>query len=161
MGSIPQGIHNAVCIGVIDMGTQKSIYSSNRKIALLWEIYINSQEKTFSREYTFSFHKDAMLRLHLESWRGRPFTDTELADFNIKNIIGVPCKIEIRKNSKGLKQVQNVSRLPKNESIPIPKGKCIFFDMNDKKTYSALEFIPPYLMKRIKETPEYKLSVLT
>lgn len=112
MGSVPQGIHNAICIGVIDMGTQKSFQNKEqKKVALLWEIHVNNQIKNFSREYTFSYYKNAALRLHLESWRGRPFTKDELSKFKLRNIIGVPCKLEIRKNSKNLKQVENIYRL--------------------------------------------------
>lgn len=161
MGSIPQGIHSAICIGVIDMGTQKTIYGYQKKTALLWEIHVNNQVKLFSREYTLSHHENATLRLHLESWRGKPFTKDELSNFKLCNVLGVPCKLEIRKNSKGLKQVENIYRFPKNEEVPISEAEHIYFDIADEKTYNALNYVPKYLLIRIKQAPEYQLPSLS
>lgn len=160
MGSVPQGIHSAICIGVIDMGTQNAFYKKHRKVALLWEIHVNNQIKFFSREYTFSYNKKTILRLHLESWRGRTFTKDELAKFELHNILGVPCKLEIRKNIKGLKQVENIYRFPKDEEAPLSQTEYIYFDITDEKTYQALSAIPEYIQVKIKQSPEYKLSPL-
>lgn len=155
MSSVPLGIHNGTCIGVIDMGTQKSIYNSSQKVVLIWEVYVNNQVKTISREYTWSYHENAVLRLHLESWRGGPFTEDKLSQFELYTILGIPCKLEIRKNQKGLKQVFNIYRFPKNEEVPILKSKLIYFDMNNEKTFSAFNDIPKYIKERIKQSPEY------
>lgn len=157
MGSVPQGIHSAICIGVIDIGTHASYNGMKRKVTLLWEIHINNQVKPFSREYPYSLDKHAELRLHLESWRGKPFTEEELSKFKLSNIIGVPCKLEIRKNIKDLKQVENIYRFPKEEEIPISDGKHIYLNLKDETTYSALDCIPNYILKKIKLSPEYKL----
>lgn len=158
MGSVSQGIHNALCIGIIDMGTQNSIYGVSHKVALLWELYTNDQVKVFSREYTLSYYKSATLRLHLESWRGKPFTNDELSKFKLCNVLGVPCKVEIRKNQNGAKQVENIYPFPKDEKKPISKTKYILYNISDEKTYSALEYIPTYLLARIKQAPEYLKS---
>lgn len=46
MSSLPLGKHNAVCIGIIDMGTQKDFAKGfSRKIALLWEVCVDDQKK--------------------------------------------------------------------------------------------------------------------
>lgn len=108
MSSLSQGIHNAVCIGVIFTGKHQSFNRPLPKVTILWEITENEKIKTFSRDYTYSYYEKAELRLHLESWRGRPFTATELSKFKLRNILGVPCKLEIAKNNKNYKQVENV-----------------------------------------------------
>lgn len=112
MSSLSQGIHNAVCIGVIFTGKHQSFNRPLPKVTILWEITENEKIKTFSRDYTYSYYEKAELRLHLESWRGRPFTATELSKFKLRNILGVPCKLEIAKNNKNYKQVENVYRFP-------------------------------------------------
>lgn len=155
MSSVPQGIYNAICIGVIDMGTQKTIYNSSRKVALLWEIYIDNQVKIFSREYTMSFLENTQLRLHLELWRGGPFGNDELSRFKLQNVLGVPCKLKICKSNKGTKYVESIYRFPKNEKAPKTEAKFIFFDMNDEKTHNDLDYVPSYLIERIKQSPEY------
>ncbi len=156
MSSLSLGKHNAVCIGIIDMGTQKTPYGSLKKVALLWEVSVNDQRKVISREYTKSFGQSASLRLHLESWRGRPFTKEELANFKLCKILGAPCEIEIRK-SNGQKYVEKVYRLPKTEEVPKSNTEYIVFNFDDEKTYSNLNRIPEYLIQRIRQAPEAEI----
>ncbi len=155
MSSLPQGIHSATCIGVIDIGTQKSMYNFSKKVVLLWEVYVNNKVKIFSREYIWSYHEKSTLRLHLESWRGGSFTKNELSNFELCNVLGIPCKLEIRKNNKGLKCVTNIYRFPKNEDVPILKSKLILFDLNNDKTYASLDYVPTYIIEKVKQSPEY------
>ena len=115
MGSIPQGKHNAVCTGVVFTGTLKSINGFYKKVTILWDIFLDDgRKREYSRQYTYSYHEGSILRQHLESWRGRAFTKDELDKFQIRNIIGVPCRLEITKNSKMLKQIDNVLPFPKS-----------------------------------------------
>lgn len=162
MGSIPLGKHNAVCIGVVFTGTLESIYDSNKKVAILWELFLDDgRKREYSRQYTYSYHENALLRQHLESWRGRAFTKDELDKFQIRNIIGVPCRLEIAKNSNMIKQIDNVLPFPKREVAPVSEIKPIYFDIEDEDTYSDFIRLPGYLAERIKQTPEYKKSKLS
>ena len=148
MSSLSQGIHNAVCIGIIFTGKHQSFNRPLPKVTILWEITENEKIKTFSRDYTYSYYEKAELRLHLESWRGRPFTATELSKFKLRNILGVPCKLE------------NVYRFPAKEQAPKRKSELIYFDISDKTTYSEIPNIPYYIVEKIKNSPEYKQSSL-
>ncbi len=159
MGSVPQGIHNAICIGIVNIGTQRGQFGPQKKVTLLWEIHINNQIKNASREYTLSFDERATLRKHLERWRGRPFTKDELSRFQLRNILGVPCRLEIGKDN-GQKYVKNIYPFPKDEEKPISETEHIYFDIANEKTYQALKYVPTYLLTRIKQTPEYKQSRL-
>ena len=160
MSSLSQGIHNAVCIGVIFTGKHQSFNGPQPKVTILWEINENEKAKTFSRDYTYSYYKNSCLRAHLESWRGRPFTSTELSKFKLRNILGVPCKLEIAKNNKNYKQVENVYRFPAKEQAPNHKSELIYFDISDETTYSVIPNIPYYIVEKIKNSPEYKQSSL-
>ena len=142
MSSLSQGIHNAVCIGIIFTGKHQSFNRPLPKVTILWEITENEKIKTFSRDYTYSYYEKAELRLHLESWRGRP------------------CKLEIAKNNKNYKQVENVYRFPAKEQAPKRKSELIYFDISDKTTYSEIPNIPYYIVEKIKNSPEYKQSSL-
>lgn len=160
MSSLSLGIHNAVCVGVIFIGKHKSFNGLHQKVTILWEITENEKSKTFSRDYTYSYYNNSCLRAHLESWRGRPFTNDELSKFKLRNILGVPCKLEIAKNNKNYKQVENVYRFPASEKEPDRKSELIYFDISDETTYSAIPNIPYYILEKIKNSPEYKHSSL-
>ena len=160
MGSLPLGKHKAVCIGIIDMGTHKDYNEGfSRKVAILWEVFVDDRKKLMSREYTNSFKQGKPLRSHLESWRGKPFTEAELASFKLCKILGVPCIIEIRKKNVQ-KYVGGVYRFPRTEEIPKTDTEYIVFNFDDEKTYSNLSRVPNYLIQRIRQAPEAKVVEL-
>jgi len=47
------------------------------------------------KKFTQSIHERATLRIFMERWRGRPFTDGEKAHFETETLIGVPCQLNI------------------------------------------------------------------
>lgn len=47
------------------------------------------------KKFTASIHERATLRIFLERWRGRPFTDAEKTKFDTESIVGVPCQLNI------------------------------------------------------------------
>jgi hypothetical protein len=60
------------------------------KIVLLFELCNETIERdgktapiSINKEYTLSLGKKSVLRKHLETWRGRPFTDEELKGFEV------------------------------------------------------------------------------
>lgn len=109
-----------------------------------------------SREYKNSFDQGEPLRSHLESWRGKPFTEAELADFKLCKILGVPCKIEIRKKSEQ-KYVGGVYRFPRTEETPKSDTEYIFLILMMKRRTQNLNRAPKYLIQRIRQTPEAKV----
>ena len=74
----PEGLHGAVCIDVIDLGMQKTVYGLKPKITIRWELDSIDPESgspfQVSNRYTASLNDKASLRKQLEAWRGRKFT---------------------------------------------------------------------------------------
>jgi len=119
----------ATCIRIIDIGTQEREYqgktSYRRQSLIIWEIdgQVDDQGQpiTISKAYTASLGDKANLRKDLESWRGRPFTSDELAGFDVKNLLGKPCLLNLIKvqGQKGEKVViATISALPKGMPAP-------------------------------------------
>ena len=86
---VPTGVHNARCVRVIDLGTQRNDYGGNitfkRQVLIIWEIpdqMSNDQPMTISKFYTLSLHEKSNLGMDLTSWRGRPFTEQEKEGFD-------------------------------------------------------------------------------
>lgn len=49
---------------------------------------------------TASFHEEATLRKCMESWRGAPYTDNQISEFEIEGfdwslMLGVPCMVQM------------------------------------------------------------------
>ena len=119
----------ATCIRIINLGTQEREYqgktSYRRQSLIIWEIdgQVDDQGQpiTISKAYTASLGEKANLRKDLESWRGRPFTADELAGFDVKNLLGKSCLLNLIKvqGQKGEKVViATISALPKGMPAP-------------------------------------------
>lgn len=126
----PEGVHQAVCVDVIDLGMQKSAFNDEKtgqpkfqhKINVVWQITETRDDgKRFQlyKRYTLSLHEKAMLRHDLESWRGKAFTFDELAGFDVEKLIGANGLINVqhRKSADGTKTYANVVAI-----MPIVKG---------------------------------------
>lgn len=96
----PAGLHQAICCDVIDRGM---VYDSrwekySHKVRICWQIeetMKNGKPFLVTAQYTNSLHEKAILRAHLESWRGRPFTEEELDEFDLEALIDKTCQLNV------------------------------------------------------------------
>jgi len=151
----PEGPHAAVCCDLINLGLQKSEWQGKvrekHKIRILWQIdALDEQGKRFivGRTFTKSLHENSGLRAFLESWRGRAFTEAELAGFNLTNLLGISCFIQIKHNTKQGKTYANVDtimRLPKSETplTVTPDYVRVKDRKKDEQTANENDFPPP------------------
>lgn len=146
------GNWTAICIRIIDLGTQENEYQGKvnlrRQSLIIWELpdQLDSEGKplTISKAYTSSLGDKATLRKHLESWRGRAFTAEELAGFDPINLLGKSCLLNLVtvQGKKGEKVVISaISPLPKG--MPAPKtpfhDRLIYsLDNPDPETWEKL-----------------------
>lgn len=120
----PVGVHQAVCVDVIDMGilevTWQGQVKRQHKIRLVWQVEeLMDDGKPFliQKRYTASLHEKSKLRPDLESWRGKPFTSDELAAFDVEKLIGANCLLNVAHVAKDGKTYANV-----NAIMPLKKG---------------------------------------
>lgn len=120
----PEGSYSAVCVDVVDLGIVKTTWNNeekeSHKCRIIWQIdedHPSGGRFTVRQDYTASLGEKANLRKMLESWRGRAFTDAELMGFDLEQLVGIPCMINIvhRTGSKGgtFANVAAAMRLPK------------------------------------------------
>lgn len=169
----PVGTEVGVCIKVIDIGTQTGEYqgqaTSRRQVIVSWELPNSLMAdgdqagKPFvvSRFYTASLNEKATLRHHLVSWRGREFTDEELAGFNPRNIIGKPCLLSLVANTRGKTVVSSVMALPKGMPVHPQKNPSTYFSMwpgqFDQNVFDSLS--DGIKTKFIIPSPEYQAII--
>lgn len=120
----PAGSHQAVCVDVIDKGILEVTYAGKtkkqHKVSLAWQIEeLRDDGKRFLvyKRYTLSLNEKATLRHDLESWRGRAFTDAELAGFDVETVIGVNCLLNVQHKTVADKTYANVTAV-----MATPKG---------------------------------------
>jgi hypothetical protein len=120
----PQGVHQAVCCDVIDMGRLETTWNGQKKIKhvvrLAWqveEMMDDGKPYIVQSRYTASLHEKSRLRKDLESWRGRPFSEAELRAFDLEVLIGVNCLLNVVQTAKNGTTYANVTAV-----MPLKKG---------------------------------------
>lgn len=174
---VPAGMHLARCYRIIDVGTQKSEFEGNvkflHKIKLVWEVHGNDEvgnpivtEKgepmIVTKDYTLSWAEKATLRLDLQSWRGKPFSDEEQRRFDLKALLDKWCMVNVthkaKKKGNGVySNVTAVTPVPSALKASLPKGHnpCKVFQISEPDM-ELFDTFSDYLKKQIQESPEWK-----
>jgi len=161
----PQGNHMAVCFSVIDLGVQEVNYqgetSYKRKVRVSWELpnepitqgELAGQPFSISKNYTMSLHEKSVLYKDLVSWRGRAFTQDELNGFDLFNILGAGCMLNVihtttQDGQKTYANASSVSQLPKGMKAPTTANALRSFstDNYDDNVFNSL---PEWLKEKI------------
>ena len=168
----PQGVHRAVCIGLYDLGTQLVEFEGKEKrlhkCLIMWElpderIIIEKDgaerdlPRIISKEYTVSLNDRSNLYKDLLSWRGMAFTDEELKHFDLKNILGKPCLIQVihKKTNKGVyANIIAVMPIPKGSPKPVPETDIIFYSIQDNGA-NVPDGTPKWVQAKIKIAEEF------
>lgn len=127
----PEGLHPAICVDVVDKGMVESQWGTSHKIQIRWQLDGHSdagvredgKQWLVTRQFTLSLHEKAALRGFLVSWRGKQFTAEELKGFDLENIVGAACMIQVlhNKSQDGQRVFANVQNImPLHKSIPKP-----------------------------------------
>lgn len=166
---ISEGAQRAVCYAVVDIGEQKVVFEKNERsvdqVVIIWELPDEVVEtddgpivRTISKTYTKSLHEKSALYKDLRSWRGKEFTQEELDAFDLKNIIGAPCLLNIVHKKKGdnvYANIASIMALPKGMERPKLTREPLIFDM-DEATEEDVGKLPEWLQRKVKDSLTWK-----
>jgi hypothetical protein len=165
----PEGSFVGVCYQVIDLGTQESTFYKSaagepkraHKVLIAWELPdergVDGRPLMIARRYTFSAHKNSALRAHLDGWRGKAFSDEEIAGYDLKGLLGKGCLLSIVHTADGEDKYANVNmvaKLPKGMTAPAPENVCVYFTL-DPFAPAVYATLSAKLQETIAKSPEY------
>lgn len=166
---IQEGTHTAVCDKIIDLGKQVGLEEFggriSQKLYIGWLVAdevdgeMNTKEKHIGRIYTASLDRKSSLRKDLEAWRGRPFTEEELADFDLDKVLGTGCMLNVVHVQKGDKIRENINgivALPRGMKVEKPKDSISFVLNKDTVNDIDVLGIPSWLVDMIRKSVTYK-----
>ena len=154
------GPHAARCYQVVDLGIkakggQYSGFAHKIRLAFeLDELMEDGRPFSVSETLTMSLNEKAKLYQRLVSWRGRAFTDEELAAFDLKKLINAPCMINVIINESGGKQYANInsiSPLPRMMKAEALRNEPLVWEYGDARSK-----LPEWLDAYIGEDPAPK-----
>jgi hypothetical protein len=174
---VPPGMHLGRLYRIIDLGTQTTEYlgktKSLHKVMLQWEIHSEDDEGrptvtddgkplSIAKNYTLTLDEKGTLRKDLQTWRGRDFTEEELAGFDIKVILGQWAMLSAIKaqgnNGKEYTNVAAVMSVPKSvraAGLPEPYNDPQMFVIADANMEMFDKF-SENLKAKIQSSPEWK-----
>jgi hypothetical protein len=172
----PPGMHLSRCYRIVDLGTQKSEYLGQvkflHKIMLAWEVFCTDDAgkpvsmkdgRPFGifKNYTLSWAEKANMRIDLQSWRGRPFTQEEQKKFDLKNVLGAFCMLNIieraGQNGNTYSNVDSITPVPgviKQAGLPEGVNKAEIFNLAEPDM-ALFNSFSDNLKKKIEASPEW------
>lgn len=148
----PAGSHAAVCVAVIDLGTQTEKYgdkppTESRKVFLVWEL---CDEKTsegkphyLGNRFTLSIHEKSNLGQLLRSWGAKLAKDDE---YDVRKLAGKSCLLNIthETSTKGNEYaaVAGLAPLPKGMKASNPTVKPFAWEFEPGAKYPTYDWLP-------------------
>lgn len=174
----PPGLHLARCYRIVDLGTQKVEYKGQikymHKVSFTWEIHGSGDDGqplsmndgrpyAIFKNYTLSWSDKANLRKDLQSWRGRPFTEEELRRFDLKNVLGAWCMLNVierpaQSGSAVYSNVDSITPVPgviKSNGLPQPVNPAQIFNLQEPDM-ELYESFSDNLKAKIAASPEWQ-----
>ena len=170
---MPEATHDAICCWVIDLGHRDITFRD--KVKNLWQVRLvfevpgqrivlerDDKEvdlpRVIGQDYTVSLDSRSNLRHHLDSWRGKRFSETDLKGFDLVQLVSVPCALQIMHETsakgKTFEKINNI--LPATEAGKQLKveGNEIYFSLMDNMDIP--EALPEWLVEKIKASDEWR-----
>lgn len=174
---VPPGLHLARCYRIVDLGTQTSEYmgetKQQRKIMLGWELHgkddegndlvtSNGAPLAIFKNYTLSWNDKANLRIDLQGWRNKPFTEEEMRRFDLSTILGAWCMLNVvyrqGKTGKMYSNVGSISPVPpivKQTGFPPAVNVNQIFRLAEPD-YELFDTFGKGLKEKIQASPEWQ-----
>ncbi|MFL9908287.1 phage replication initiation protein, NGO0469 family [Paraburkholderia sp. RL17-337-BIB-A] len=168
---ITAGQHPAICTGVVDLGTQTSVFdgkpSIGRKLMKYFNVLDQVNPKTgrplsLAEMRSATMHPKGRLRREMESWIG-PFPDQGAAnDFDLKELVGRQCQLIIKHTDNPVAPRAVIEAI-----LPPLSNVITSLAMNDDNMYFSLdkpdmyvfEQLPGRVQRMIEASPEWQTIV--
>lgn len=156
-----EGTHLAVSTLLADVGLQPGsgqFPDPKVKIYIRWEI--PAERVTYEKDgvtvegpqiiyanYTASVGSKSNLRKVIESWRGKAMTDQEAELFDVRNLLGKTCMLQVVHSPDGkYANVKNVMAPPKGTKPLKPEGPTVYYGTDDD---AAFDELPKFLREKV------------
>ncbi len=175
---IDEGQYEGVCFRVVDLGTREEQWKDSppKKRTILhvsWEIQgdtkmENGEPFVLGKTYTASLNENSALFKDLKLWRGKPFTDDELSEFDVSKMVGAPAMLVVKHTDDNKARIADLFR-PDEFKIKPTKNESLVFDLTDycqevsgesrsDKMIKAFDGLPEWQQNLIKESFEFEAA---
>jgi hypothetical protein len=162
---VPEGMHLARCVRVIDLGTQESKFGKTKKIILSWELpeckavfkEENGEEPfVLSNTYNQSLDKKSNLVRDLTPWIGAGFA--KKADCDLGSLVlGKACHVnvihEMNDTGETYAKIIAIAPIPKGMAVPDQILPSLEYSIKDEGN-DVFGELPIWIQEKIKASDE-------
>jgi len=178
---VPPGTHRAVCYKIVDGGTLMEGFQGEPErprhcVFLFWELpdvrMGDDRPMSIFKQYTLSLNENSGLHKDLKSWRGKSFTPKELEGFDLQNVLGVSCDIEVEHNANGNAKVVSIFKPDGGAKKTATVNDQVAFDIDvycaefagnsspeSKAHCDMFEDLPRFICTRIETSLEMQAAI--
>ena len=172
---IPEGMHHAICVGVIDLGTHDNPMFHNTQHQVLIQFELPDQRIELKSDkdgepmnmpmmhsawFTMTLHPMGKLRGFLEMWRGKAFTEEQALGFDLTLLLGANCNLQLihkpNKKGKNYPEIRSITPIPPN-MIRQPEHTPVYFSFDEQMNIP--ESLPDWIKDKIKASEEWHFRV--
>ena len=176
----PSGSHVARIIRVVDLGTQEmqkweappGVMEQKGRILLMFELPLETilfkdkdgvekeMPRVISKEYTKSMYETSGLRLDLEAWAGKKFTQDQVNEFNVNTICGKTLMVNVvhsssKDGSKTYANVKGLASMPKGMTCPDAVNAVFTYEI-EEGVGGHFEELPKWVQDKILKAKEWE-----
>jgi hypothetical protein len=170
---VSEGIHLGLCTTIADIGHQYSekFEVTQRKLIIgfvlpeLPKLTVERDNKRIvlprglSRRFTASLHEKANLRHFLEAWRGRRFTEAEIAGFDVAKLLNQPAQLQVLHavGAENKRFANIVNALPVSKGTKVPStGEVLFFSVGQLQEPTLPPNLPEWIGRLAMQSREWE-----
>jgi hypothetical protein len=147
-----EGVVQAVCTAIYDLGTQLNTYNNKeqKKVLIEWEIQNEDSVMYVYKSYTASLYSNATLTKDLQSWIGEINQS-----FDLESLLGKNAQLMIKKvevNGKTYTKVASIMGLPKGMKPLKPFKEVMVYHMGENFPNG----MPEWIKKIVSKSKEYQ-----
>ena len=129
----PEGVHQAVCCDVVDLGDIATDWGLQHKVKLVFQLECQNGErkedgKRFEvwRRFSLKLGPRTHLQPFLESWRGKQLSPEEAKNFKMSTLVDANAQVQIMHEEKNGNTYANIVAIlpwnPKNGQKIVPEN---------------------------------------
>lgn len=170
----PSGTHLGLILAIIDLGTQIKQFGQNppkemRSLRIIFELHGDKcridtgAPSTLGKSMGANPAPSSFFKTIIESAMKRVYTDLELAELNLEELLGKNLLVAIlhkdKKSRPGEKSAEIKAVMPMIDGVPeiVPYGHPYCFSLNPEEYNEALyNYLPGWLRDEVAKSPEWR-----
>lgn len=160
-------VYMAVCTMIVDLGQQYSekFKKADNKILFSFDIPSETIEidgenkpRQLSQRFTWSTSPKSTLYKTLCSWLSKKFSEDEIGDLELFDLIGKGCQVQVSVSEDGkYNNIDNIMALPKGMPVPVSTNPPVVYSIDEHGFSGTIwDSLPEWVREIVEKSEQYQ-----